>query len=73
MKKLEDSFSCTFSEHLLSVRNTKTNKALYLPFRSLEFKEGKKSIQMVSIYGVEDTIISGELKERDGDSTGCDG
>lgn len=74
LAELDISFRCTFFEHLLPVRNTKMNKALYQPFRSMEFKGRKKSIETASIFGVSgDSIISGELKGGDGDSRECDG
>lgn len=50
------------------------NKALYQPFRGMEFRGRKKSIETASIFGVSgDSVISGKLKGRDGDSRECDG
>ena len=56
--ELEGPFSCTCSEHLLFLSTTKMNKALSV--RSLEFREGKKSI---NTWLGEDNVISGSSKE----------
>ena len=58
MMGLEGTFSCTFSEHLLFVRTMKTSEALSV--RSLEFREGKKSI---NTWLSEDKVTSRSSKE----------
>ena len=58
MMELEGPFSCTCSEHLLFLSTTKMNKALSV--RSLELREGKKSI---NTWLGEDNVISGSSKE----------
>ena len=51
-------FSCTFSEHLLFLSTKKMNEALSV--RSLELREGKKS---VNTWLSEDKVISRSSKE----------
>ena len=58
MMELEGPFSCTFSEHPLFVRTMKTSEALSV--RSLEFREGKKSINTCLS---EDKVTSRSSKE----------
>lgn len=58
MMELEGPFSYTFSEHLLFLSTTKMKKALSA--RSLEFMEGKKSM---NTQLSEDKVTSRSSKE----------
>ena len=58
MIELEGPFSCTFSEHVLFVRTMKMSEPRSIG--SLEFREGKKSI---NTWLSEDKVISRSSKE----------